>query len=214
VWDLSSRTLSTTFHFPEVPQSVILDPTERSFFASALEGSIFQVNLFKHRQSKFAEAVGGGGANDLIRIEAEKKRHIQVGQPITCMSLSLNCSLLLVGTSAGTIHVYDVPTQQLLRSINTHKGMSITYLATMLRPPDLVGHISLNLHVGSAADAKDILPMKPVATFQRVRDMKARQIHEVPMLLTGSATVSIANMKDNDLLIKFWGRRKMKKISC
>lgn len=53
----------------------------------------------------------------------------------------------------------------------------------MLKPPDLVGHISLSLSVGSSADAKDIIPMRPIVPFHRTKDSKARETHEVAMIL-------------------------------
>lgn len=105
------------------------------------------------------------------------------------MTISLTSSHLLVGTDGGLIHVYDIPSHQLLRTISTHKGLIITYLATMLKPPDLIGHINLNLTVGSAADARDTIPIKSVTPFQRMRDMKTREAHEVSILLPSQHTV-------------------------
>lgn len=116
------------------------------------------------------------------RIDVAISRH-----PITCLTISLTSSLLLVGTSTGNINIFDIPSHQLIRTISTHKGFSITHLATMLKPPDLIGHISLSLSAGS--DAKDVIPVKPVVPFQRVRDPKARDTHEVLMLLPVQETV-------------------------
>jgi pre-rRNA-processing protein IPI3 len=88
-----------------------------------------------------------------------------------------------VGTATGLIHIYDIASHQLLRTISAHKGMSISHLTTMLKPPDLVGHISLSLNLGSSADAKDIIPMRPIVPFHRMKDSKAREAHEVAMML-------------------------------
>ena len=90
--------------------------------------------------------------------------------------------MLLAGTSTGLIHIYDIASHQLLRTLSSHKGVQITHLATMLRPPDLVGHVSLSLGVGGG-DAKEGIPVRPVAPFQRIRDGKAREAHEVSLLL-------------------------------
>lgn len=90
LWDLSSRTLLTTFQFPKPISSLAWDITERSFFAASpgAEGSIHQVNLFKKRQDGSAstdiEAVGGAGVTDVIRVGEENpktrnKRLISVG---------------------------------------------------------------------------------------------------------------------------------------
>ncbi|KAG6850785.1 hypothetical protein H0H93_008823 [Arthromyces matolae] len=192
LWDLSSQSLLTTFQFPRPILFLAWDPTERIFMAASPDGSIHQVNLFRQRDTKsggqFTEAVGGAGVNDIIRVgeedrEASKKRLISVGQPITALCMSLTSSHLLVGTESGIILVYDIPSHQLLRSISTHKGFLITHLATMLKPPDLIGHINLNLSVGNAADAKDVIPVRHVAPFQRMRDSKTREAHAVTLLL-------------------------------
>lgn len=87
LWDLSSRTLLTTFQFPEPISSLAWDVTERLFFAASADGSIHQMNLFRQRSDKagrqIIEAVGGAGVTDIIRTEddreAQKKRLISVG---------------------------------------------------------------------------------------------------------------------------------------
>ena len=131
--------------------------------------------------------MGGAGTSDIVRFDVdsipEQKRLIDVGQPVTALCISLNGSLLLVGTVTGLIHVYDIASHQLLRTISTHKGLSISFLATMLKPPDLVGHISLSLNVASVADARDVMPVRPVSAFHRMKDINARELHEVPMML-------------------------------
>ena len=52
----------------------------------------------------------------------------------------------------------------------------------MLKPPDLIGHISLSLNLGSFSDAKDVIPVRPVVPFYRMKDTKARDAHEVTMM--------------------------------
>lgn len=193
LWDISSKSLLTTFQFPQSISCLAWDITERLFFAASPNGSVHQMNLFRQRESKFGgqvmEALGGAGVTDIIRVgdendETRKKRLISVGQPVSTLALSLASSLLLVGTTEGLIHIYDIPSHQLLRTISTHKGFSIGYLCTMLKPPDLIGHISLDFTVGNnAADAKDVVPVKPIIPFQRMRDAKTREAHDIVMLL-------------------------------
>jgi len=105
------------------------------------------------------------------------------------MAISLTSTFLLVGTSDGMIHLYDLPSHQLLRTISAHKGFSITYLTSLFKPLDLIGHISLDLKVGSWSDAKDALPAKPVQPFQKMKDIRAREAHEVQMLLNPKRNV-------------------------
>ena len=157
------------------------------------------MNLFREREIKnnagpFIEAVGGAGASDVIRFDADsttgRQRLIDTGQPVITLCISLSGSLLLVGTASGLIHVYDIASHQLLRTISTHKGMSISFLATMLKPPDLVGHISLSLNVASVTDARDVMPVRPVAAFHRMKDVNTRELHEVSMMLPITSKVS------------------------
>ena len=104
---------------------------------------------------------------------------------MTSLALSLTSSLLLVGTASGLVHTYDVASHQLLRSISTHKGLTISHISTMLRPLDLVGHVALSL----SADGREALPLRVVAPFQRMRDPKAREAHEVAVALPPSLSV-------------------------
>jgi len=191
LWDLSSRSLLTTFMFPQAISCLAWEPTEKMFFAasSSEDGSIYQMNLFRQLEEKTkgstVEAIGGGGVNDIIRVldyseGSQKKRLINVGQPISCISMSLT-SNLLVGTSTGLILVYDSPTHQLIRTISTHKGLSISHLATFLKPIDLIGHVSLSF--SSTITTVDTIPVKPIMPFQRMRDSKTREMHEVSMML-------------------------------
>ncbi|EIW79220.1 WD40 repeat-like protein [Coniophora puteana RWD-64-598 SS2] len=200
-WDLSSSSLLCTFHFPKPISTLVLDPTERLFFAASADGSVHQVNLFRERADRpggpALEAVGGGGINDTIRIEdfdtaggARRKRLISAGEPIASLALSLTTTLLLVGTAkSGRVLVYDVASHQLLRTISAHKerDMGVVFVSTMLRPPDLVGHVTLSMSAGAASGASENIPVRPIVPFQRMRDTKARDAHDVAVMLPGSA---------------------------
>ena len=80
--------------------------------------------------------------------------------------------------------------------------MSISHLATTLKPPDLVGHISLSLNVGSFSDAKDIIPVRPVVPFHRMKHAKTREAHEVMMMLP--VQVDILTLKLFQFAIDPW----------
>ncbi|KLO17981.1 pre-rRNA-processing protein IPI3 [Schizopora paradoxa] len=189
LWDISSRTLLTTFMFPNPIIRLAFESTERTFFAASSDdaGTIHQVKLYRRREADGRraggfEAVGGGGVDEAIRLDANAERTITVGQPVSAMAISLNASSLIVGTENGLVNVYDIASHQLLKSISSHKGLAITYLVPMLRPPDLIGHTSISLSTSNIT-TKESLPLKPIAPFQRIRDPKAREAHEVPMIL-------------------------------
>ncbi|KAI9438891.1 WD40-repeat-containing domain protein [Lactarius psammicola] len=84
IWDLSSKSLLTTFQFPHASL----------FFAASTDGSIHQVNLFRTRSNTsggyVAEAIGGAGVNDVLSVRDDdsstnKRRLISVG----CVTPSL-----------------------------------------------------------------------------------------------------------------------------
>ncbi|KAJ6496765.1 WD40 repeat-like protein [Mycena vulgaris] len=220
LWDLSTQSLLTTFQFPQPISCLAWDLTERMFFAASKDGSIHQMNLFRQREDKsgshIMEAIGGAGVTDIIRVgdedqtKAQKRRLISVGEPVVSIAISLTSTLLLAGTSTGIIHIYDIPSHQLLRTISTHKGFSITHLATMLKPPDLIGHVSLSLHAGHSSTA-DTIPVRHVAPFQRMRDTKSREAHEITMVLPvqdnvyedeGSIYTAEAFLRDHDFFVQ------------
>ncbi|KAJ7623486.1 WD40 repeat-like protein [Roridomyces roridus] len=186
LWDLASQTLLTTFQFPQPISCLAWDITERMFFAASKDGSIHQMDLFRQREDKtgghLLEAIGGAGVTDIIRVgddahtKTQKKRLISVGEPVVSMSISLTSTLLLAGTSTGLIHVYDIPSHQLLRSISTHKA------------PDLIGHVSLSIHAGQSS-LTDTIPVRHVAPFQRMRDAKSREAHDITMILPSQDTL-------------------------
>ncbi|KAH9169914.1 WD40 repeat-like protein [Lactarius sanguifluus] len=178
IWDLSSKSLLTTFQFPHAVACIAWDLTERLFFAASTDGSIHQVNLFRTRANKsggyVAEAIGGAGVNDVLLVRDDdssttKRRLISVGEPVTALSFSLTGALLLAGTALGNVHVYDVPSHQLLRTINAHPAL--------LKPPDLVGHVQLG------GDKDGGIPVLPILPFQRMREARPREAHEVTMVL-------------------------------
>ncbi|KAJ6504901.1 hypothetical protein C8R47DRAFT_1104131 [Mycena vitilis] len=185
------------------------------FFAASKDGSIHQMNLFRQREDKTGglvmEAIGGAGVTDIIRVgdaeqsKAQKRRLISVGEPVVSITISLTSTLLLAGTSAGIIHIYDIPSHQLLRSISTHKGFSITHLAT---PPDLIGHVNLSINAGQSSDA---IPVRHIAPFQRMRDAKSREAHDITMILPvqdnvyedeGSIYTAGALLREHDFFVQ------------
>jgi len=123
-------------------------------------------------------------------------------EPVTVLGVSVTGSSLLVGTEGGLVHLYDIASHQLLRTIASHKGGAITFLRSILKPIDLVGHVSLGLHVNGATDAKDVIPVRPILPFQRIKDAKLRDAHEVTVMLPAARSVSgIASSISRDLIV-------------
>lgn len=124
------------------------------------------------------------------RLPATTKNVPFRSEPVTAMAVTVTGSSLLVGTEGGLVHLYDVASHQLLRTIASHKGGPITFLRSILKPIDLIGHVSLNLHVNGATDAKDVIPVRPILPFQRIKDAKLRDAHEVTIMLPAVRSVS------------------------
>lgn len=185
LWDLESKSLLITFQFPHAVTCITWDAAERLFFAASGDGSIHQVNLYRTRidrtHGRLAEVVGGAGVSDTAENErdASNRRLVTVEEPITALCLSLTGAMLLAGTALGNVHVYDVPSHQLLRTINAHPGpgLAVTHLTTLLKPPDLVGHVRLD----GVKDGR--ISVRPIVPFQRMREARPREAHEVTMML-------------------------------
>ncbi|CEL61727.1 Pre-rRNA-processing protein IPI3 OS=Ustilago maydis (strain 521 / FGSC 9021) GN=IPI3 PE=3 SV=1 [Rhizoctonia solani AG-1 IB] len=184
IWDLSnpSRPLIGTFTFSYAIQMVTMDRAQRVIFAASAAGHIHRINLFKaDGNSRSVQAVSG----DTRLSEAE----ITVGQSITSLCISFTSIYLLVGTTSGAILVYDLESHQLLRSIATHKdkGLAIIYLQCMLKPVD------------HDTREKDPIPLRPVVPFQRTRDLKAREAHQVMVMISPRVQEPYANSDYGEL---------------
>jgi len=197
VWDLKSKSILSTFSFPSPITTLAWDRTERIFFASSLKGNVHRINLYRKRQDRIQtlalEAVGGGAANgehvQIATLDGETARLISVGEPVTCMSMTINSNNLLLGLESGLVNVYDVTSHQLLRSITTHKGQPIVMVGSMIKPFDLMGHIE----IGETSTSREDLPIRSILPFQRIRDPRAREAHDVSILLPPSNTVPLTS---------------------
>lgn len=120
-------------------------------------------------------------------------------QPITRIALSMTGSQLIVGTSVGSIKLFDTASHQLLRSITSqvHTGGPITHLETMIQPADLIGHVSLSLVTVQASNISEKIPLRSVQPFQRMRDPKARAAHEVHIILKPQMTYTSCRKEED-----------------
>lgn len=102
---------------------------------------------------------------------------------VTCLSLSLSATHLMVGTTAGDIHVHSLPSHQHIRTISTHRG-AISHLSTLPSPPDLVG---------KPVRADDWAVMD-VRNLERMRSSRgAKDAQEVGVLLRPSSRTDVLN---------------------
>ena len=87
------------------------------------------------------------------------------------------------------MHVYDVRSHQLLRTISVHKGARIAHLEALSKPPDLIGHVSLVRSAQSEA-----LQPRPIVALQRTRDAGARTRRDVSIVLGAQQKVRLGQL--------------------
>ncbi|XP_063313439.1 WD repeat-containing protein 18 [Pelobates fuscus] len=110
LWDISSGDILLSVLFDVRIMSVALDPAEYHIFCGGSDGSIFQVDLLAwtvHRERTFNQ-------------EQEKvfKGH---RNQVTCLSVSLDGSMLVSGSHDETVCVWDIQSKQCLRTV-PHRG--------------------------------------------------------------------------------------------
>lgn len=168
MWSLQAPfDLLATFTLPPSVSitSLVVDPAERFLYVGSKLGDVYLIPLF----NRSAAVDGHGPSAPPVKIE---NACIRVGTPITCLALSFSASQLLIGTSAGDIHVHALPSHQQVRSIPAHAG-PVSYLCTMSTPPDLVGR----------AGRADNWPVMEIKNLERMRVAKsARESQEVSVL--------------------------------
>uniref|UniRef100_A0A4W5LD83 WD repeat-containing protein 18 n=1 Tax=Hucho hucho TaxID=62062 RepID=A0A4W5LD83_9TELE len=103
LWELSSGEMLLSVLFDVGIMSVTLDPCEYYLFCGGSDGSIFQVSLCSQSDNEGNQVFKG-------------HRNL-----VTCLSVSMDGTLLLSGSHDETIRLWDIQSKQSIRSIN-HKG--------------------------------------------------------------------------------------------
>ncbi|BEJ14758.1 hypothetical protein CspHIS471_0405250 [Cutaneotrichosporon sp. HIS471] len=174
--------LLATFVLPPsaVPTTLAVDPAERFLYVGTKAGDVYLIPLYKRKaQMGRVEAVGGEGAGATPINLVTPCVHVDAA--VTCLSLSLSATHLLVGTSAGDIHVHSLPSHQHIRTISTHRG-AISHLSTFPSPPDLIG---------KPVRTEDWAVMD-VRNLERMRTSRgAKDTQEVGVLLRPSCRTSL-----------------------
>ncbi len=96
-------------------------------------------------------------------------------------------SNLIVGTATGLIQIYDIASHQLLRALTVPQAFPVTHVETFIKPAELAG--SLTLGVSTQLDS---FPNRPISSFHRTKDPKARKAHEVPVIFPDSLQTSVS----------------------
>ncbi|XP_014344044.1 WD repeat-containing protein 18 [Latimeria chalumnae] len=112
LWEISSGELLMSVVFDVGIMSVTLDPSENHIFCGGSDGSIFQVNLFTWPIQK----------EKTFQTDKESSQTFKGhGNQVTCLSVSMDGSMLLSGSHDETVKLWDIQSKQCLRTV-AHKG--------------------------------------------------------------------------------------------
>ncbi|XP_035379198.1 WD repeat-containing protein 18 [Electrophorus electricus] len=112
LWEISSGEMLLSVLFDVSIMSVTLDPCEYFLFCGGSDGSIFQVSLCSTAVSRDKTFQSDGEGNQVF------KGHRNL---VTCLSVSMDGTLLLSGSHDETVRLWDVQSKQCIRCIH-HKG--------------------------------------------------------------------------------------------
>nr|XP_020483297.2 WD repeat-containing protein 18-like [Labrus bergylta] len=112
VWELSSGELLLSILFDVEIMSVTFDPCEYFLFCGGSDGNIFQVSLCSQSLSRDKSFTSDNDGNQVF------KGHRNL---VTCLSVSMDGTLLLSGSHDETVRLWDIQSKQSVRCLS-HKG--------------------------------------------------------------------------------------------
>ncbi|XP_068448800.1 WD repeat-containing protein 18 [Clinocottus analis] len=112
VWELASGALLLSVLFDVEIMSVTFDPCEYFLFCGGSDGNIFQVSLCSQSLSRDKSFQSDNDGNQVF------KGHKNL---VTCLSVSMDGTLLLSGSHDETVRLWDVQSKQSIRCL-AHKG--------------------------------------------------------------------------------------------
>ncbi|XP_029005371.1 WD repeat-containing protein 18 isoform X2 [Betta splendens] len=112
VWELSSGELLFSVLFDVEIMSVTFDPCEYFLFCGGSDGNIFQVSLCGQSLGRDRTFQSDNDGNQVF------KGHRNL---VTCLSVSMDGTLLLSGSHDETVRLWDIESKQSIRCLS-HKG--------------------------------------------------------------------------------------------
>ncbi|XP_070410503.1 WD repeat-containing protein 18 [Nothobranchius furzeri] len=112
VWELSSGELLLSILFDVEIMSVTCDPSEYYLFCGGSDGNIFQVSLCSQNLCREKSFQSESEGNQVF------KGHRNL---VTCLSVSMDGTLLLSGSHDETVRLWDIQSRQSVRCLS-HKG--------------------------------------------------------------------------------------------
>ncbi|KAM9797712.1 WD repeat-containing protein 18 isoform X1 [Syngnathus typhle] len=126
LWELSSGELLLSVLFDVEIMSVIFDPCEHYLFCGGSDGNIFQVSL----------STQNALADNLFQCDTDAKRTFKGHRKmVTCLSVSMDGTLLVSGSHDESVRLWDVQSKQCVRCF-AHKG-PVTNASIMVAPANM-----------------------------------------------------------------------------
>jgi len=182
-----------------------LDDLGRFFFAGAEEKAVYRVDTFKSAQgptglSNMQWESTASAIHVTTSGSSNRASTLRTGTEVKTIALSLDSLSLLVGTT-NSVNIYDVSSQQLLRSLSIRSGAFPVHISTMVRPPDLVGGSSLGFSAGHT-NLQDLYPPITIPAFNRSYDAKRHEIHEVSIIPVAKSPPANPSVYERDEFLR------------
>ncbi|WWC73216.1 uncharacterized protein I206_107182 [Kwoniella pini CBS 10737] len=218
MWSLHPPfTLISTFTLPSgsSPNNISIDPMERFFYVSTIQGEVYYIPLFRRKnlnsnltetndsyESSINESslISNKIEGSVISInEKEKDKKIK----ITSMTLSISSTNLILGFSNGQINLYSLPSHQHLRTLSSHSN-SITHLSTLLKPLDLIKSNNSNGGAGGGGNngngkLLEEYSIFEIKSFERIKSQNVKLNHNITIKL--SQNTNYNNTLSTNLLL-------------
>ncbi|KAK9518797.1 hypothetical protein VZT92_021573 [Zoarces viviparus] len=155
VWELSSGELLLSVLFDVEIMSVTFDPCEYFLFCGGSDGNIFQVSLCSQSLSWDKSFQSDNDGNQVF------KGHRNL---VTCLSVSMDGTLLLSGSHDETVRLWDVQSKQSIRCL-AHKGPVTNAIITAApanmflpdsRPAVPLPRFSRHLHASEGGESGEV----------------------------------------------------------
>lgn len=116
IYDPSSGSLLLTFVFDVPLTSISMNIRESDLFVGCTDGDIYRFNLHEPPRGieHHVQIRKDGNSEGVIVFQGHKST-------VVSLSISIDCRYLLSGSISGEVHVWDIASHQILRTIN-HKG--------------------------------------------------------------------------------------------
>ncbi|KAM6921814.1 WD repeat-containing protein 18 [Xenentodon cancila] len=197
VWELSSGELLLSILFDVEIMSVTFDPSEFFLFCGGSDGNIFQVSLCSQNLSREKSFQSESEGNQVL------KGHRNL---VTCLSVSMDGTLLLSGSHDETVRLWDIQSKQSVRCL-AHKG-PVTNAIIMAAPANMflpdsrpaipLPRFSRHLHTsdGDSGESGEVC-VRPALCTQAEEETYLQKAEKLYTLMTAVSDKSVFGDGEN-----------------